>query len=93
MLSAIPGDVITKDRADIIKAAWLKRNGYTEATHPQELKAFLEGMRAMAGEWIGAEKAKDPNRGNHLLTYQPPGDDTDGFMEAFGKYDVEQLKK
>ena len=71
--------MITKDRADIIKAAWLKRNGYTESTHPQELKAFLEGMRVVAGEWIGAERPNDPSRGNHLLSYAPPGDEMDTY--------------
>ena len=72
--------MITKSRADEIKAAWLKRNGFTESSHPNELKAFLEGMRAMAGEWIASKKSPaDATRSNHLLNYQPPGDDEAGY--------------
>lgn len=71
--------MITKSRAEELKQAWLKYRGYSAESHPEELKSFLQGMRAMAGEWVRAEKIRDPHHTDHLKHYNPPGDEMDNY--------------
>ena len=72
--------MIDKARANQIKAAWLKHRGFTETTHPEELRAFVEGMRAVTRDWQASLKPKE----NHLTNYQPMSDDMD--VSVFEEY-------